>query len=117
MANRRFSKEVKLDAVRRLQSGEPAAEIARALEMHSSDLYRWRRELEEFGDRAFRGGGQRRVEEDRTVQLERKVGQQALEIDFLKRALQHVEKERQLRALSGARSTSTSKRKSKQVRR
>jgi len=47
--------------------------------------------------------------------LERKIGQQALEIDFLKRALQHVEEQRLLRALStGAGSTSTSKKKSKQ---
>jgi hypothetical protein len=41
--------------------------------------------------------------------LERKIGQQVLEIDFLKRALQHVEEQRQLRAVSfGAFSTSKS---------
>jgi transposase len=117
MANRKFSREVKLEAVRRLQSGESSADIARVLEIHRSDLYRWRRELEEFGDRAFRGGGQKRVEEDHTAQLERKIGQQALEIDFLKRALQRVEEERQLRALSGARSTISSKKKPKPPRR
>jgi hypothetical protein len=49
--------------------------------------------------------------------LERKIGQQALEIDFLRKALQHVEEQRLLRALStGAASTSTSKKKSKQGR-
>ena len=100
-----------------MQSGESSADIARALEMDRSDLYRWRRELEEFGDRAFRGGGQKRVEEDRAAQLERKIGQQALEIDFLKRALQRVEEERQLRALTGARSTTSSKKKPKPPRR
>jgi len=42
--------------------------------------------------------------------LERKIGQQTLEIDFLKRALQHVEEQRRLRALDGgAASTSKSK--------
>jgi transposase InsO family protein len=44
------------------------------------------------------------------AELERKVGRQALEIDFLKRALQHVEEQRLLRALSnGAASTNRSK--------
>ena len=112
MSRRKFSKQVKLDAVRRLQSGVRPAEIARALEIHPSDLYRWRRELEEHGEDAFSGVGKNRVEEDRTAQLERKIGQQALEIDFLKRALQHVEQQRQLRALSGgAMSTNKSKKK------
>jgi hypothetical protein len=42
------------------------------------------------------------------AELERKIGQQALEIDFLKRALQRVEEQRQLRALTGG-APSTSK--------
>ena len=42
-----------------------------------------------------------RVEETRIAELERKIGQQVLEIDFLKRALQLVEQQRQLRAASG----------------
>ena len=37
------------------------------------------------------------------AELERKVGQQAMEIDFLKRALQHVEEQRLLRATNAAR--------------
>lgn len=36
----------------------------------------------------------------RVAELERKVGQQAMEIDFLERALQHVEEQRRLRALN-----------------
>jgi transposase len=46
------------------------------------------------------------------AELERKVGRQAMEIDFLKRALQHVEEQRLLQALNnGAPSTSRSKKK------
>ena len=112
MSRRKFSKQVKLDAVRRLGSGTRAAEIARALEIHTSDLYRWRRELEEHGTDAFSGVGKKRAEEERTAQFERKIGQQALEIDFLKRALQHAEEQRQLRALTGgAASTNKSRKK------
>ncbi|MCC7157607.1 MAG: transposase [Bryobacterales bacterium] len=111
-ARRKFSKEFKLTAIRRMQSGQSIAEVARALEVHPSELHRWRRELEEHGERAFLGVGKKRAEESRVAELERKVGQQALEIDFLNRALQHVEEQRLLRALSnGAPSTSTSRKK------
>ena len=114
MSRRKFSREVKLEAVRRLESGESSAVIGRSLEIHRSDLHRWRRELREQGEDAFRGAGRARVEEDLTAQLERKIGQQTLEIDFLKRALQHAEEQRQLRALTGgARSTSRSRKNSR----
>ena len=110
-SRRKFSREFKQTAIRQMAGGKSAAEVARALEVHPSDLYRWRRELEEHGAQAFTGVGRKRADEDRVVELERKVGQQALEIDFLKRALQHVEEQRLLRALSnGAPSTSRSKR-------
>jgi hypothetical protein len=55
-----------------------AAEVARALEVQ----HRWRRELQEHGERAFSGVGKKRAEESRVADLERKVGQQAMEIDF-----------------------------------
>jgi transposase len=101
VSRRRFSKEVKLTAVRRVQAGEAVARLARELEISSSELYRWCRESQEFGAQAFAGSGRPRQEPDRVAELERKIGQQALEIDFLKRALQRVEEQRQLRALAG----------------
>ena len=111
-SRRKFTKEFKLTAVRRLDSGQSVAEVARALEVNPSDLHRWRRELHEHGEQAFSGMGKKRAEESRVAELERKVGQQAMEIDFLKRALQHVEEQRLLRALNnGAHSTSRSKKK------
>jgi transposase len=112
MSRRKFSKEFKLAAIQRLQGGQSPAEVARALEVHPTDLYRWRRELEDHGERAFQGIGKKRAEQDQLAQLERKIGQQTLEIDFLKRALQHVEEQRLLRALNtGATSTGKSKKK------
>ena len=111
-SRRKFSSEVKQKAVREMAAGKSAAQVARALEVHPSDLYRWRRELEEHGTKAFSGVGRKRAEEDRTAELERKIGRQALEIDFLKRALQHVEEQRLLRARNnGAPSTSRLKKK------
>ncbi len=109
---RKFSKEFKLEAVRRIQAGQSVAELSRALEVRATELYRWCREREAFGERAFAGKGRQLSEQDRVAELERKIGQQALEIDFLKRALQHVEEQRQLQALAnGARSTSKSEKK------
>jgi len=106
-SRRKFSKDFKQAAACRLNSGQSVAEVARALEVHPSDLHRWRRELQDHGERAFNGAGKKRAEESRVAELERKVGQQAMEIDFLKRALQHVEEQRLLRALNnGAPSTS-----------
>ena len=111
-SRRKFTKEFKQTAVRRLESGQSVAEVARALEVQPGDLHRWQRELAEHGGRAFRGVGHKRAEESRVAELERKVGQQAMEMDFLKRALQHVEEQRLLRALNnGAPSTSTSRKK------
>ncbi len=112
LSRRKFTKEFKRTAVRRLESGQSPAEVARALEVHPSDLQRWRRELQEHGEQAFSGIGRKRAEESRVPELERKIGQQAMEIDFLKRAWQHVEEQRLLRALNnGAPSTSRSRKK------
>src|SRR5271168_1638564 len=111
-ARRKFTKEFKQTAIHRLNSGQNMAEVARALEVHPSDLHRWRRELQDHGEHAFSGFGKKRAEETKVAELERKIGQQTVEIDFLKRALQHVEEQRLLRALNnGAPSTSRSKRK------
>jgi transposase-like protein len=108
-SRRKFTKEFKLAAVGRLRAGESVGTVARSLEVNRNDLYRWQRDLEKFGARAFPGVGLKRQEETRVAELERKIGQQVLEIDFLKRALQRVEDERRLRAASfGAVSTTKS---------
>ena len=99
-SRRKFTKEFKQTAVRRLDGGQSMGEVARALEVHPTDLQRWRRELREHGEHAFSGAGKKRAEESRVPELERKIGQQAMEIDFLKRAWQHVEEQRLLRALN-----------------
>ena len=103
---RKFTREFKEEAVRRLGLGVSVAEVAKACEVNPNVLHRWRREIQEFGGKAFAGSGQRRAEESRVVELERKVGRQALEIDFLRRCLQHVEEQRKLQALN-IRSSST----------
>jgi len=51
--------------------------------------------------RAFPGNRKQRWSEGRIAELERKIGQQALEIDFLKGCLQRIEEQRMLQALTG----------------
>ena len=108
---RKFTKEFKEAAVRRLGLGVSLTEVARACEVNPNVLHRWRRELQDYGAKAFAGNGHR-TDESQIAELERKVGRQALEIDFLRRCLQHVEEQRKLQALdSRSSSTLTSKKK------
>jgi len=88
LSRRRFTKEFKLAAIERLEQGVSMGEVARALEVNPNVLQRWRREFRQGPGNAFPGLGQRRWAEGRVAELERKIGQQAVEIDFLKGCLQ-----------------------------
>jgi transposase len=101
LSRRQFTKEFKLAAVRRLEQGVSIAEAARALEVNPNVLQRWRREFRHGPGNAFPGKGKQRWSEGRIAELERKVGQQTLEIDFLKGCLQRIEEQRMLQALTG----------------
>ena len=75
-------------------------------------LHRWRREFREGAGNVVSGQRQTALAEGRIAELERKIGQQALEIDFLKGCLQRIEEQRMLQALTGnPRSTGRSKKK------
>ena len=99
LSRRTFSKEFKIAAVRRLEGGAKVMQTARALEIHPTVLQRWRKELQQGTEQAFPGLGKKKTEESRVAELERKIGQQTLEIDFLKRVLQRVEEARMLQAI------------------
>ena len=101
LSRRKFTKEFKLAAVRRLEQGISMAEASRALEVSANVLQRWRREFRQGPGNAFPGNGKDRWSEGRVAELERKVGQQALEIDFLKGCLQRIEEQRSAAALTG----------------
>jgi len=59
-----------------------------------AQFHRWRRELRQGPGNAFPGNGKPRCPEGRIAELEHKIGQQALEIDFLKGCLQRIEEQR-----------------------
>jgi len=101
LSRRQFTKEFKLAAVRRLEQGISIAEVARGMEVSPNMLHRWRKEFREGPGNAFSGNGKQRWPEGRVPELERKIGQQALEIDFLKGCLQRIEETRMLQAVTG----------------
>src|ERR1035438_2137086 len=112
LSRRMFTKEFKLAAVQRLERGSSMGEVALALEVNPNVLQRWRREVRQGPGNVFPGHGKQRWAEGCIAELERKIGQQALEIDFLKECLQRIEEQRMLQALTGnPRSTGRSKKK------
>ena len=101
---RRHTGEFKAKAVRRMLAGEPVARLSRELKVRRGTLYRWRDAYRKEGMEglrrpAGRPRGTRREQVPAFVarlrDLERKVGQQAMVIDFLRRAFKRVKELRQ----------------------
>lgn len=101
LSRRKFTKEFKIAALRQIDGGASIAAVARSCEINPNLLHRWRRDFQQGPEQAFPGLGKKRADEKRVAELERKIGQQALEIDFLKRCLQRIEEQRMLQALTG----------------
>ncbi len=101
LSRRKFTKEFKIAALRQLDGGVSIAAVARSCEVNPSLLHRWRRDFQQSPKQAFPGLGKKRADENQVAELERKIGQQALEIDFLKRCLRRIEEQRMLQALTG----------------
>jgi len=57
LSRRKFTKEFKEAALRRLDLGASIAEVARACEVNPNLLHRWRKEVREHGMKAFPGMG------------------------------------------------------------
>jgi transposase len=94
LARRVYSRELKIAAMREVDSGRTLAEVARQLELSPSLLDRWRSEWRAKGELAFPGIGRGNTpsafnDVQRIAELERKIGQLTMENDFLKKALQH----------------------------
>ena len=85
-----YPRELKIATMRELDSGKSMAEVARMYQLSPKRLETWRGEWRAKGELAFPGNGARpqaKLDAERIPELERKIGQQAMEIDFLKKAL------------------------------
>lgn len=104
-----FSREFKLSAVQRVLAGESPAAVSGELQVPGGHLYKWCRHYRRGGVDALRpacrprkigvadlaapvdaGSARKRISE-----LERKIGQQQLDLDFFRQALRQVGEARQ----------------------
>ncbi len=95
----RYSREFKLQAVQRsLESGKPAAEVARELEISITQLYKWREEYERLGhEGAFPGAGRKPGSpEHELLRLKRENTRLRMERDILKKSLVFFAREQTL---------------------
>ena len=110
-----FSRAFKVAAINRMLAGESVSALARELALRRKLLYEWRDALRGGGPEALRGPGRPRkavaaaggaraggaaaapspamelaAARQRIAELERKVGQQQLDLDFFRQALRQV---------------------------
>src|ERR1700686_1900491 len=103
-----YSRDLKIAAMRALDAGSAAGEIARKYQLSPKLLERWRGEWRARGESAFPGIGRRggdlpALDDARRIaELERKIGQLTMENDFLKKALQHFRDHPPPAVVSGA---------------
>ena len=91
LKRRQFSREFKQQVLREIEAGKSVAQASREHQVHPNCIGQWKRQLARYGDKAFSGNGHAYKDEAKIAELERLIGQQAVEIAFLKRALSHLE--------------------------
>ena len=112
--SRQHSREFKLAAIRRVEAGEMQSKVAYELKINPAQLAYWRQRVRTGGEEALRlvgrpkGVGTQfpRSGETRVAELERLVGRQQAEIDFLEQALRRVEELRREKNDPGATASS-----------
>jgi transposase len=120
-----FSREFKLSVVERMMAGESAAALSRELGVRGSHFYKWCQHFRHGGVEALRparrprkGTGVLDLEASKDLvtarkrigELERKVGQQQVELDFFRAALRQVEGARRPSVGPGERTSARSSR-------
>ncbi len=93
-ANRQYSREFKLEAVRLSEEdGRPVAEVARELGIPANNLYKWRELFGEKGEEAFPGKGRLSSSDDELRRLRQENMRLREEREILKKALVFFSKE------------------------
>jgi transposase-like protein len=119
LSNRIFTPEFRLEVARRIERGESVSKLHHELGIKRSVLYRWRDAYRKEGPAGLARAAGRppglpdptapkpgtNAEEalrQQVAALERKVGQQSVQLDFFKRAFRRVKESRQGNANAGA---------------
>ena len=125
---RSFSREFKLKVIERLEAGESGSALALEFSVKRTIIYRWREAWRVGGPEALRGAPGRPPKLEalsmqrargvaakagdlgearrQVAELQRKVGQQQLDLDFFKQALRHIEASRRPNSGLGATASS-----------
>jgi transposase len=128
---RYLSEAQKRSAVARVAAGEAVSTVARSIGVNRNRLYEWCHKYKEGGAEAVRRAGRPRKAESlsaragawedgmdelsaarrQIAELQRKVGEQQVDLDFFRKALRHIEEARRAQGgPGGAASTKSSKR-------
>jgi transposase len=112
-----FSQEFKANVAQRILNGESVTALHRELQIKRSVLYRWRDAYRKEGAAGFERrvgrppgmaaaprltAGPEAIATQRIAELERKIGQQSLDLDFLRRACKRVKESRRKNIGTGA---------------
>jgi transposase len=128
--HRYFPEDVKRAAVQRMAKGESALAVADSIGADRRRLYEWYEKYREGGLEAVRRTGRPRRQEAlsarrrawqeapdesaaaqrQIAELERKIGQQQVDLDFFRRALRLIEETRRAQAERGAAASTKSSR-------
>jgi transposase-like protein len=115
--NRVFTREFKQGVAQRILNGESVSALHQEFQIKRSVLYRWRDAYREEGAAGLQRPAGRPpgvpnpprplaspadAAARRVAELERKIGQQALDIDFLRRAFKRVKESRRKNIETGA---------------
>jgi transposase len=101
LKRRQFTKEFKLQVIREIEAGKSVAQAAREHQLHPNTIIKWRKLHQQYAERAFAGNGQTYKAEARIAELERLVGQLALENALLQKALSRLAETRQPQRADG----------------
>jgi transposase len=110
-----YSQEFKEAVAQRLSNGESVSAVYEELQIRRSVLYRWRDVYRKEGAVGLRptgrpagvpnpprpAGSAEEASLRRIAELERKIGRQALDVDFLSRAFKRVKESRQRNTSAG----------------
>ena len=84
-----YDKAFKEKAVQLSYDRANISELARELGITAPQLYKWRKEFEEFGEGSFSGKGKLKLtpEQEKIYELEKRLKDAELERDILKKAI------------------------------
>lgn len=85
MGKKTFTKDFKLQVLQELQTGKTTQQLAQEHNIKQELIWAWRRAYSKDPVHAFAGKGNSVREEARNAELERKIGQLYLQVEFLKK--------------------------------